>query len=141
VTTVSGALLKLSWTARFFLITLAVLAVLNVSAGIVLGMTRPQRAIDLILVWDWCREWLLSGQNLYSVSDGVTDYPPQAIVWFSPLAFIPAGWLLPLWTVLSVALTFVMSFAIARATAPGATLVRTTIAARRPAVSLLGLCP
>ncbi len=113
---------------RAGVVALAVMAGLNIAAGVVLGFTHGLRAQDLITVWNWCRSWLLYGHPLYSLPLADVDYPPNAIVVFSPIALLDARWLLPVWTASSLALTFALPLAIARATNPAATLQRTTIA-------------
>jgi hypothetical protein len=90
---------------RAVLVLLAAAACLNVGAGVALALRDPGRASDLQAMYDWCRGWLIDGQSLYNGPDASTDYPPLAIVLLSPIALVPAAWLVPIWTLLAVALT------------------------------------
>ena len=87
------------------LILLAAAACINVGAGVALALRDPARASDLQVMYDWCRAWLVDGQSLYVGPDASADYPPLAIVLLSPLALVPRGWLVPIWTTFAVALT------------------------------------
>lgn len=99
-------------------VLLAVAACVNIAAGIALALADPGRAADLRTVYEWCRAWLIAGQSLYTAIDASTDYPPNAIAFLSPIALVPARWLVPLWTAGAVALTPVLPWLVMRAAAP-----------------------
>ncbi len=100
--------------AQFACVLLAVAAVVNVAAGVWMSVTQPWRASDLWVMYDWCRDWLPGGQSLYTGPESSTDYPPNAIVLLSPMAFVPQRWLVPLWTAGAVALTPVLPWLVLR---------------------------
>jgi hypothetical protein len=68
-------------------------------------------------VYGWCRDWLLGGRSLYTGADGITDYPPNAIVLLSPLALVPREWVVPLWTVCGLVLAPLLAYLGVRAAA------------------------
>ena len=80
-------------------------ATANLAVGLVLAFTQPSRADDLWIVYDWCRSWLVHGQQLYAGIEARTDYPPNAIVVLSPLALVPRSWIVPVWALLSLVVT------------------------------------
>jgi hypothetical protein len=92
---------------------LAIAACTNGAAGAVLALRDPARAVDLWAMYDWCR-WWLGGARLYTMADATTDYPPNAIVLLSPLARIPHGWIVPLWTAGSLILAPVLAWCVVR---------------------------
>ena len=93
---------------------LAVLAGLNLALAVFVIATQPERARDLNTMYDWCRQWLSGRVDLYRLPDAATDYPPNAIVLFSPLALLPARWLVPAWTICSLALALLLPFVVVR---------------------------
>ncbi len=97
---------------------LAVAAAINMSAGVTLALRDPRRASDLWTMVEWCRDWLLGGRSLYAGADAFTDYPPNAIVWLSPLALIPERWVVPVWTAVALALTPVLPWLVLRCASP-----------------------
>jgi len=107
------------WVARIGFALLAVAACVNVAAGVTLALRDPRRATDLWTVYDWCRAWLIGGDSLYAGADATTDYPPNAIVLLSPLALVPRGWVVPLWTAGAVALTPVLPWVVLRCMSRG----------------------
>ena len=103
-------------------------AVLAVAAGAAVNLVlavvllrEPARAADLRIVFDWCSRWLRHGEDLYATLSSSVDYPPNAIVLFSPLALIPPGVLVPLWAAITVVLTAAFAYVAVRVTAPRAT--------------------
>jgi len=125
-----SALLKrldLSW----YVVAVAVYAAANLGLGMGLALARPSTSTDLRLVADWCRSWLLEGRYLYHA---VTDYPPNGIVTFAPVALIPEDLLVPAWAAFTLLLTPALAYAVIRSTAPGIPRSVTTT------VSLLFLC-
>jgi hypothetical protein len=100
------------------LVLLAAAAWVNLAAGIAIALGDPGRAADLRTVYEWCRAWLIAGQSLYTAIDASTDYPPNAIALLSPIALVPARWLVPLWTAAAAALTPVLPWLVVRAAAP-----------------------
>jgi len=101
--------------------------VVNLAGGIWLALTQPSRASDVWMIYDWCRGWLLHGQELYVDSRATTDYPPNAIVVLAPLALVSRAWLVPLWTAMTLAVSPLLSYLVVRSICP-----RT-----RPAAALL----
>src|SRR5258708_6621221 len=99
---------------RRIALVLAVLAGLNLALAVFIIATQPERARDLDTMYDWCRQWLYGHVELYRLPDAATDYPPNAIVLFSPLALVPARWLVPLWTIVALALAPLLPFVVAR---------------------------
>ena len=95
---------------------LAVYAAANLAVGIWLVFTQPSRAEDVWIIYDWCRAWLLHGQQLYAGADARTDYPPNAIVLFAPLALVPRQWVVPAWAALTLVLTAVYAHVVVRST-------------------------
>ena len=91
----------------------AVAATLAVGRGFFTSL-RPERSIDLHVVYVWIRAWLWQGINPYDPPPSVIEntpwwimtanYTPYAIAFLSPLALIPERWVTPLWSVFSVAL-------------------------------------
>lgn len=76
------------------LLASALLAAVSVSVAIWLSL-QPARLTDLHRVAAWVTEWT-HGAPVYGVGSDV-DYPPWAIVIFSPLAAIPSAWLPVVW--------------------------------------------
>lgn len=98
---------------------LAGAACVNLGAGIALALRDPARASDLWAIYDWCRGWLFHGERLYSIGGAAADYPPNAIVLLSPLAVIPRSWVVPLWTILALALVPLLPYLVMRAASRG----------------------
>jgi hypothetical protein len=99
--------------ARLAFLVLALAACVNLAAGATLALRDPARASDLSIMYDWCGRWL-AGDGLYTAPDGVTDYPPNAIVMLSPLARLPWPWLVPLWTAFGLALAPLLAYLVVR---------------------------
>jgi hypothetical protein len=97
---------------------LAVAAATNLGVGFALALRQPSRAADLATMYDWCGAWLRDGQHLYSVAGASTDYPPNAIVLFSPIALVPFAWLVPLWATVTLVLTPALAYVAVRAIRP-----------------------
>jgi hypothetical protein len=70
------------------------------------------------IIYDWCRAWLLHGQQLYAGADARTDYPPNAIVLFAPLALVPRQWVVPAWAAVTLILTPLYAYLVVRSTSP-----------------------
>ena len=104
--------------ARLAFLVLAVAACVNLAAGAALALRDPARAADLRTMYGWCGRWL-AGDGLYTAADAGTDYPPNAIVMLSPLAWLPWPWLVPLWTALGLALAPVLAYLVIRGVSPG----------------------
>jgi hypothetical protein len=97
---------------------LAVYAAANLAVGVGLVFTQPSRADDVWIMYDWCRAWLLHGQQLYAGVDARTDYPPNAIVFFAPLALVPRQWVVPAWAALTLLLTPLYAYIVIKSTSP-----------------------
>ena len=106
------------FTERRLLTALGLLAIINLAIALVVIATQPWRATDLLTMYGWCGDWLRRGSDLYSRSDAFADYPPNAIVTLSPMAFVPVRWLVPVWTVFSLALAPLLPFVVSRAAGP-----------------------
>ena len=107
------------------LIVWAVLAAVNLSAAVVIA-SLPERQSDLQSVRGWVQQWLIDGTNLYATADALTDYPPYAIVALTPLAVLPADWLVPVWAAFNLALAVLapyLALRIARPDRPFRTLL------------------
>jgi glycosyl transferase family 87 len=98
----------------------AALALLNLSAGLVIA-SWPDRQSDLALVRSWTSDWLLHGSDLYSTA-GAPDYPPHALVTFSPLAAVPEQWMVPAWASLNIGLALLAPYLAVRWVLPKMTL-------------------
>lgn len=92
-----------------------VAAGINLGVGLARALGEPARGSDLWTMYGWCRAWLLNGVRLYSAADAATDYPPGAIVTLAPMALVPEGWLVPAWTILTLALTPLFAYLVMRA--------------------------
>src|SRR5258705_6028698 len=103
--------------AHWGVIGLAAAACVNLAAGATIALRDPARASDLRMMYGWCRAWLIDGQSLYAGPEAVVDYPPNAIVLLSPLALVPARWLVPLWTAGALALAPVLPWLVLRCAA------------------------
>lgn len=103
--------------ARVVLIAWAVLAAANLSAAVVIA-SLPERQLDLDSVRGWVQQWLIDGTNLYAVADARTDYPPYAIVAFTPLAVLPADWMVPAWAAFNFALALLAPYLALRIARP-----------------------
>lgn len=97
---------------------LAAYAAANLAVGIGLALTQPSRADDVWIMYEWCRAWLLHGQQLYAGVDARTDYPPNAIVLFAPLALVPRQWVVPVWTAFTFVLTPLYAYVVIKSTSP-----------------------
>ena len=97
---------------------LAVYAAASLAVGIGLVLTQPSRADDVWIMYDWCRAWLLHGQQLYAGAGARTDYPPNAIVLFSPLALMPRQWVAPAWAAVTLLLTPLYAYVVIKSTSP-----------------------
>ena len=94
---------------------LALSAAGNIVIALWIIVTQPARAADLHTMYYWCGEWLVRHADLYTVFNASTDYPPNAIVLFAPMAWLPARWLVPSWTMLGLALAALLPLTVARA--------------------------
>jgi hypothetical protein len=103
--------------ARAAVLLLGAAACVNVAAAVTLALRDPRRASDLLVMYEWCRDWLVSGRSLYTGPDASTDYPPNAIVLLAPIALVPVPWIVALWIVVAVALTPVLPWLVMRAAA------------------------
>jgi len=112
------------------IVALSAAAAFNLGAGLGLSILRPGAADDFETVRAWCADWLFHGTRLYGVVGGGTDYPPNAIVFFSPLALVPSYLAVPLWSLLMLALTPVLALFVIRSS---------NIPARRAAVAIATL--
>ena len=101
---------------RLWIGLLAAAAAVNLAAGLVLAWRQPDRASDLLAMYDWCRSWLVVGRSLYTGPDASTDYPPNAIPILAPLGVLPSAVVVPVWTFLGLALAVLVPWLLADAT-------------------------
>lgn len=94
-------------------------AAFNLTLALVL-LRQPSRAADLQVMYDWCSRWLRQGENLYASVASSADYPPNAIVTFSPVALIPPAALIPVWAAIGVFLIVAFAYVVVKTTAPRA---------------------
>ena len=100
--------------SRRLLIFWAALAVLNLSAGIVVS-SQPHRLYDLDSIREWAWYWLVAGTNIYEPGGwGAVDYPPNAMVLLSPLGLVSLGVAHPVWMLLNVAMAVLAPYCAAR---------------------------
>jgi len=97
---------------------LTLYAATNIAVGIGLALTQPSRAGDLWTIYEWCRAWLLHGQQLYAGPYATTDYPPNAVVLFAPLALLPKQWLVPVWAAVTLSITPLLACVVIRSVRP-----------------------
>lgn len=100
--------------SRRVLIFWGALAILNVSAGVIVSsQTHRLYDLDSIMRWGWY--WLVSGTNIYEPGRwGAPDYPPNAIVLLSPLGLLPLGLAHPIWMLLNIAMAVLAPYYAAR---------------------------
>jgi hypothetical protein len=91
----------------------AALALLNLAAGIVVAL-QPDRWSDLDSIMRWGREWLVEGANVYAAPDSLVDYPPNAIVFLSPLGVLSFAVARPFWAAANLAFVFLAPYFAAR---------------------------
>jgi hypothetical protein len=106
---------------RVVLVGWALMATLNLSAGIVIA-SWPERQTDLDSMRRWGREWLVDDLHVYALPDELTTYPPHALVVLSPLGAIPRGWAVPLWAAVNLGLAVTAPYLAVRAVRPMITL-------------------
>jgi hypothetical protein len=70
------------------------------------------------MIYDWCHGWLLYGQELYVDPHATTDYPPNAIVTFAPLVWVPMSWLVPLWGAVTLSMSPLLAYLVVRSICP-----------------------
>lgn len=92
-------------------------ALVNLAAGLVIA-SWPERQSDLESVRGWIQQWLIDGTNLYATRDTLTDYPPHAIVALTPLAVLPADWIVPVWATANLALALLAPYLAVRIARP-----------------------
>ena len=108
-------------------------AAINTSTGVLL-VRDSARTRDLRTVRAWGGQWLTEGVNIYEPTISRVDYPPHAIVAFSPLSLVPAAAAIPLWTVLNIGLAVIAPWLAVRA------LFRRATTAEIVTLTLLFLC-
>jgi hypothetical protein len=97
-----------------FVVVCSVYVAINLGVGVGLALAQSSRGVDLSLIHEWSRAWLLEGTDLFRGLDAVTDYPPNAFVTFVPLALIPQQWLVHIWGAITLALTPLLAYLVAR---------------------------
>jgi len=102
---------------RVVVVAWGVLALLNLSAGIVIA-SWPERRSDLESLRGWVQQWLIDGTNLYTQPGTLTDYPPHAIVALTPLAVMPEEWIVPVWAAFNLALAVLAPYLALRIARP-----------------------
>ena len=110
---------------RSLLVAWALLAALNLSAGLVIA-SWPERQTDLETIGRWGRQWL-AGINVYATGEmPAPDYPPHAVVALSPLGILSHEWAVRVWTILNLGLALAAPYLAVRVVRPAA--ARFTIA-------------
>ena len=90
------------------------LAALNLAAGVVIS-SQEHRLSDLESMMRWGHYWLVEGTNIYQPGVwGLPDYPPNAIVLFSPIALLPLDAAHPLWLCFNMVWAILAPYAAAR---------------------------
>ncbi len=89
-------------------------AAVNLGAGVALALRDRGRGSDLWIVYGWCRDWLFAGRSQYVGSDIACNYPPAAIVMLSPLALLPPGWVISVWTAASLVMAPILAWSVVR---------------------------
>jgi Glycosyltransferase family 87 len=102
---------------RAVLLLWSALALANLSAGVVLAW-QPDRASDLETMHRWGKAWLVDGRNPYGDADEAPDYPPHGLVALAPIGLLPAGWLVPVWGVVNLAIAVLTPYLAVRAFDP-----------------------
>jgi hypothetical protein len=100
---------------RALWIALGLFAALNLLIALDLLLARPDRWSDVLTVHSWCRAWLRQGVSLYTTEKWFPDYPPNAIVTFSPIAMVRQEWIVGFWAVVSAALVPLLPWVVWRA--------------------------
>ena len=96
----------LEFPRRSWVAVLSILAAGNAALALVLSFHGdPRRAEDLWVMRHWVRQWLFANHRLYVSPSSEIDYPPWAIVTFSPLGMIPEAWTVASWALLNIAAT------------------------------------
>src|SRR5256885_5308021 len=111
---------KLDRRTQLLIYCFAVFALLSVGQGFLTSL-KPGQSQDLETVRIWVSTWLWQGSNPYLLPSGLTaNYPPHAITFLSPLALIPQGWAVVVWSLLNVALAPAIGFVAFRVMNPDA---------------------
>jgi hypothetical protein len=95
------------------------MAMVNLSVGLTLA-SRAERQTDLHTMRKWVTAWVVDGVNVYHPDASPSDYPPNALVTYAPLA-IPADDPVRLWAALNVAMAVVAAYLAVRAVRPAIT--------------------
>src|SRR5437868_5320714 len=95
------------------LLPLAAIVGANLGAGVGAMLSQPSaRLQDLHIITAWTRAWRIGAEPLYAQGQSAVDYPPHAIVFFSPLGLIPPAWLDTLWVTLTVLMWPVLAYVV-----------------------------
>ena len=101
---------------RSLLVVWGLFAALNLSAGLFIA-AWPERQTDLETLGRWGREWL-AGVNIYATE--TPDYPPHAIVVFSPIGLLSPGVAVRIWAALNLGLAVLAPYLAVRIARPDA---------------------
>jgi hypothetical protein len=118
-------------TTRVWLATWALMAALNLSAGVMVS-SWPERQADLDSMRRWGRGWLVEGANIYQAAGEAPDYPPHAVVLLSPLGLLAANRAVPAWASFNLALAVLCVYLTVR-TAACSPWCKSIVAPRTPA--------
>ena len=110
-----------SLAGRPMLAALTLLALVNLAIGVAIAF-HADRVVDFTQVVAWSAEWLRGG-NPYAVPDSIADYPPPALVFFAPLAMLPAGNAIAAWVAANAALSSAIAWMSARLAAPSGSVM------------------
>jgi hypothetical protein len=120
-------------TRRVWLAVWALMAALNLSAGVLVS-SWPDRQADLGSMRRWGRAWLVEGTNIYEAAGEAPDYPPHAIVLLSPIGLLNANRAVPAWATFNLALAVLCVYLTVRtASSPWCKSIVAPRTAMRPA--------
>src|SRR5262245_30622903 len=99
-----------SRAARLGRLALAAAAGVNIAIGVWLAWRDPSRASDLSTMYDWTRDRIADGARHYTGVHDAVDYPPNALVFLSPLGLLPRRVLVQVWIPAGLALAAVLPY-------------------------------
>ena len=84
----------------------AVLAVVSLTRGVANAL-RPGQSQDFAMVATWSLVWLFGDNPYHLAADVVANYPPHAVVFLTPITFIPPQLAPLIWSMTNVGLAAV----------------------------------
>ena len=89
------------------------MAVVNLSVGLTLS-SHAERQTDFNTMQKWVSTWVVDGVNVYNPDVSPSDYPPNALVTYAPLA-VPVDHRVLVWAFLNVAMAVAAAYLAVRA--------------------------